>query len=382
MGNEIKTEFANMEYIKKSNLLISAKYKSSLLENKILAIALANIQNATEEHGLLYSSVKASELRKMLNANSGSFYNQLNQAAGSLTGRTLGMSDPEKKVFKYVSIVIHSSYENGVLTIKYNPEVKDYIQDIVKNYTKFKLSILLSFDSGYSYRLYELLKSKAYYPKGKKVHHENDTFHVSFLLSELKFALGVIDANQTLVKKILDNEKKPDFDKAFDKAKVKVFESWGDFKKKVLEVAKKEINEKSDITIEYTPVRGGRGGKIFQVDFSIILDENIAECDGISDEEKMAFLDHLTSFLCDNGHALSSKDISSIAAAAEYNWKKFKKAYQCMKQQKGTVNNIVGWLITALKEDFQVSSSQFNNYMESEYSSMENNDLEKMLGIG
>lgn len=52
-----------------------------------------------------------------------------------------------------------------------------------------------------------------------------------------------------------------------------------------------------------------------------------------------------------------------------------------MKQQKGTVNNIVGWLITALKEDFQVSSSQFNNCMESEYSSMENNDLEKMLGI-
>lgn len=376
-----ETGIENLDYIKKSNFLIGAKYKSSLLENKILAIALANIQNVTEEHGLLYSCIKASELRKLLNANSGSFYNQLDQAASALTGRTIGMNDPSKKVFKYVSVVIHSSYENGVLTIKYNPEVKDYIQDIVKNYTKFKLSILLSFNTSYSYRLYELLKSKAYYSKNGNGQENNGIFHVSFLLSELKFVLGVIDADQASVKKILDNEKKPDYDKAYDKAKSKVFESWGDFKKKVLEVAKKEINEKSDITIDYTPVRGGRGGKIFQVDFTISLDENIAEFSDIPEDDKTVFLDRLTSLLCKDDQKLNSKDIASIAAASEYDWDKIMKAYSCMKQQNGTVNNIVGWMITALKKDFHAPPNGFNRCMDGEYAGKTEDELEKMLGI-
>lgn len=363
-------DYNRAEY-SKSNFLIGGKYKSSLLENKVLAIALANIQNVVEEHGLLYSRIKASELRKMLGANSGSFYNQLEPVARALTGKTIGMAEPDKKIFDYMAIIIHASYADGIFTIKFNPEIKDYIHDIKKNFTLLQLPIMLSFKSVYSFRLYELLKSKAYYPK--QTYERTGVFHTTFLLSELKFDLGVVNAELDSVKRILANEKNPDFDKAIDKSPEKVLNNWGDFKKKVLEVAKKEINQKTDIVIDYTPVRGGKGGKIFQLEFTIRFNSVLQEPEtGMTDADKLKVLENMSSYI---PYPLSLHELETIAEAANYDLDKIKKAYDHMQEYE--VTNVAGWLISALKNNY----SFLNYQLDEPDHAMSEQEFDKLIGL-
>ena len=51
--------------------------------------------------------------------------------------------------------------------------------------------------------------------------------------------------------------------------KLKSFDKWCDFKRRVLDVAVNEINEKSDISVKYDLMRSGRGGKIYGIDFEV-----------------------------------------------------------------------------------------------------------------
>ena len=121
---EKSTPYKDNKY-SKSNYLISAKYASSLLENKITAISLAKIQKkeyVEDKNGRIVCNMTANELRKLLNANAGSFYSQLEPVAINMTSRTLGFSDPNKNggVFDYISVVDRARYENGTFSIFYN----------------------------------------------------------------------------------------------------------------------------------------------------------------------------------------------------------------------------------------------------------------------
>ena len=84
---------------KKSNFLITSKYKSSILENKILSIALANADDIHEEsEGLVYE-IAVSDLKRKMNISKsyGSFYDKLDDAAKSMTGRTIGTSNKKNR---------------------------------------------------------------------------------------------------------------------------------------------------------------------------------------------------------------------------------------------------------------------------------------------
>ena len=98
----------------KSNFIISGKYKSSLLENKLMAISLSKLQYAEETSDSLVSRIKASELRELLKGNSGSFYQKLDEAARKMTGKTIGISNPEEKRFCYLAVVIMSKYTYAI----------------------------------------------------------------------------------------------------------------------------------------------------------------------------------------------------------------------------------------------------------------------------
>ena len=178
----------------KSNFIISGKYKSSLLENKLMAISLSKLQYAEETSDSLVSRIKASELRELLKGNSGSFYQKLDEAARKMTGKTIGISNPEEKRFCYLAVVIMSKYENGEFIIEYNKHLKKYLCNIKQNFTILNLSLMLSIDNGYGFRLYELLKSKAYYPKGYENRTKSETFLVKYSVAELKLLLGIVNA--------------------------------------------------------------------------------------------------------------------------------------------------------------------------------------------
>lgn len=379
-GDFLEDYYQNSDYVK-SNFLIGAKYKSSLLENKVMAVSLNKIKDAEEDkEGTLIVRLKASELKKLLDSKSGSFYSQLDKVGSSMTGRVIGMSDPETERFHYMSVINNAHYENGVLTLEYNKNLNKYLKNIKQNFTKLNLETMLEFKSVYSFRLYELLKSRAYYPKG--VNRRDNTFVVSFDLAELKLDLGVINAELDKVRKILNEAQRPNYEEALEASPEKVFTTWFEFRRNCIDVAVKEINEKRDKTemeVSYKPKKSGQGGKVYGVDFYIRLCKSIQDesnqtvnFDGseLSEDDKLNFYDEIRDMI-EGG--IKSKDARAIAEASGFNMDIIREKYTMAVKQ--NVDNIVGWLIAAIKNDYKDvqsgkkgrSSSGFNSFEQRSY---------------
>ncbi len=379
---------AEINEYSKSNFLIGAKYKSTLLENKILALSLAMSDqfeiDGKSPNAPIRHSIAVSELRRALHANRGSFYTQLNQAAASMTGKTIGMTSNDSKVFDYIAVVTRAKCIDGVFSIEYNGALRDYLYQIKKNYSRLNLDIMLKFSNNYAFRLYELLKSKCY-------HRKNDTeqgndFTLRFLLSELKLEIGIVNSELDAVKKVLRNQKRPDFDLAVEKSPEKMFSSWSDFRRKVLDKATAEINEISDMTVSYKPEKKGQGGKVFAIVFDVKVDDIFSTADtgamdepsdvvppgDLDDEMKLEVLVEAKVLL---GKNFSFQDIKTITEKAGYNMQKIKQAYDVLLEQKTDVPRPTGFMIAAIEQKWSKSNplpssnkaGRFANFEQREY---------------
>lgn len=369
------------ENFTKSNFLISCKYKSSLLENKLMVISLSRADELKKdpENGILYQQIKVSEIKKELGCNGGSFYSNLANAAESMTSKSIGVFDPENKMFDYMSIIIRAHCEKGIFTIEYNPRIAEYIQNIKQNFTSLPKKIMLSFRSVYAFRIYEVLRSKCYYGK-KDIKTDNDVFEIPFLLSELKLQIGVVNSNLDKVRNILNKSKNPDYDYAVEASPEKVLEKWSEFKRKALDPSINEINEKTDMEVSYDTERSGRGGKvhkiIFYVKYKAITEAALDGTDTkpeLTQEQKDEIVDIVSDLI---EEPVKTKDIRAICESAHYDVEKVKNAYAVLKKSTG-VESVVGFMISAIKNGYDLpvpikekkeNKNKFNNFEQREYS--------------
>ena len=190
-----------IETIKKSNVLISSKYNSSILENKLLAIGLLK---AEEEDGRIVSRINTKELKQYLCDDdkkvSGSFYTQIKQAADEMIDRKVFIEDRENNRFVIMGLIGVVKYENNILEIKFEPDMTEYILNVKSNYTNLDIPILMSFKKNYSYRLYEILKSGLYDRYRDWTNKDVEAFKMDFDLAELKLSIGVVDTTEKEVK--------------------------------------------------------------------------------------------------------------------------------------------------------------------------------------
>ena len=238
---------------------------------------------------------------------------------------------------------------------------------------------MLDFKSVYSFRLYELLKSRAYYPKG--VNRKDNSFRVTYDLAELKLDLGVINAELANVKKILNDSAKPNYEAALEAAPEKVFTTWFEFRRNCIDVAVKEINSKKDRTemfVSYEPRKSGQGGKVYAVDFYIQLYKNNMKDDAetqekaedLTEDEKLNFYDEIRDLM---GSQIKSKDAKAIAEAASYDMGIIKEKYGIAIKQE--VDNIVGFMISAIRNDYtdvpsdrkKAGKTSFNDFKQRTY---------------
>ena len=267
-----KTMFPDM--LKKSNFLISSVYRASLLENKVLALALTKVR--LSDQGRPVATLRTKEIKEVLHVTGNAMGTYLKDVATSLAGRTMFIESADGS-FKCMSLVGVVSYESGsgTMEIKFEPEIKDYIYDLKANFTMLNIPMMLSFRSGWSYRLYELLSSRAYHTKYDK--ETGNVFHIKYGVSEIKLHLGTVQIKDDKGKINRDiqrelEKKEIDYDYIVNELvheKLKSFDKWCDFKRRVLDVAVNEINEKSDISVKYDLMRSGRGGKIYGIDFEV-----------------------------------------------------------------------------------------------------------------
>ncbi len=335
---------ANNNYVK-SNFLIGAKYSATLLENKLMALSLAKASDSVldDKTGNIVVSLTQSEIKKRLGITNRGFYTQLEQVASEMTGRTIGVNDEINHYFDYIAVVIRAKYEQGEFKITYNADLKDYIINIKNKFTNLNLDIMMQFNSVYSFRLYELLKSYAF---------KTDT--ITFGLAELKIALGIVNANLDSVKSVLNRSELPDYEKAVAKSPEKRYESYGEFNRSVLQVAVKEINETTDINVKYEPIKKGRGGKVVGITFTLESVPLPIKEELVSSTDELTFIEDLQDLFDEK---LKISDLRAIAREGRYNYDYIVEKYEILKSSNTNIDNIVGWMIKALKEDYKAPIS-------------------------
>ncbi len=375
----------------KSNLMISAKYKSTVYENKLLAAALYTVQNASSNYADdLVAVMGAAQLRDMF-GNGNSAYSRLKVAANGLVGRTIGYEDDANKEFVYMNLVRKAEYKDGVCKIYFNKDLRKHLVKIHNKFTILSLPVMMNMTSIYSFRLYELLKSEAFIGNRNCQLLYNGGYEFYITLSELKLVIGVVDASETKVQEVLNGKEHPDYDHAVEVASNKSFSEWRDFKRRVLDIAQKEITEKTDLNISYKPYRAGKGAKVVGITFkieakpknSILNDVDSVEVNIVkpvkekpSDDDIFELALRVRELIREQ---VTASDIKAIMEAADYESDRIFKQYENSKKAKN-IDNFVGWMIDAIKNDYKVvNKKKKNTFNEFEQNSYDFDELEKEL---
>lgn len=258
--NENATKFGNL-VVRKSNEFILGKYKSSLLEEKLVAIAITRIQ--VDKNSNITATIFPNELKEMLGRekDNGHIYRDLKKVSKEMTGHVIELKGKEGD-FHILSLITNADYVNGHFTMTFNSKMSEHILDLKSHFTSYSLANTLSMKNQYSFRFYELIKMDAY-----KVTDSCPFVMHQYGVSELKFMVGVLDINDDKVRACQDAG--GTWDEMADVCKEKRMQDWGSFKRRVLDKAKNELDEIADYTFDYNLMKSGRGGKVVAVELII-----------------------------------------------------------------------------------------------------------------
>lgn len=233
------------------NDLIQARFSDSLstVEQKILFSVLSNIEPPEYEmiDGKRVVKEKVTEIKPfrvpikeftnflgVKDPNYAYFKSTIKKLMKKLI--EIQQQDGSWRLFQWVTYAEYKASE-GLAEIKISPELYPYLLNLESNFTKTKLDVLLSFNSVYSSRLYQLVK------KWSKL----GSWKVE--LDELKNLIGVpIESERNGVKE-------------FKLAR------YNHFKTRALEVALKEVNKYSEFDVSITEHKKVR--KISAITFHI-----------------------------------------------------------------------------------------------------------------
>lgn len=358
-----------VRYIRKANEFVTAKYKTPLFANKILAISLSKLR---EDQGQLRSDISAAEIRDVLGKKADSnIYRRLKTLSHALVGNVITVEDGVGG-FRTFNIVTNVDYTERNLTIVYNREMKPYIGQLKSNYTTFELSTLIQFDSNYSYRIYEVLKKEAFM-LGKK-----PVIYKSYNINELRCMIGLVNTDATYIRNAIDKGLSWDEVVGLAKKEDKQFMAFRDFRTRVLDVAKRELKEKADICFDYELERTGRGGRVSDVIFSITRNaaniENAQKIeqtrakfvrlypDLVQEEDlqlKMqSVYDEIADYLDKAGvdTELSEKAFMTLLDAASGDVERIKAEIDYGAKQ-DFIDNYYGWLVDAVRNQYSRADS-------------------------
>lgn len=227
MNNQKK--LTNNAVVVQSNRFLDSPKNLTLTEYKLFMFIVSRI-NPNEEK-IEKIQVTADEFANILGAKGkNNIYGELKTAADRLLNRIVKVHYPEKELFRKTHLVdsVDYWYGKGCVDIKISSEMKLHLLGLKDNFTQYKLSHISRLSSTYAIRLYELLKKQE--ALGQR----------TFFLEDLRNKLGI--SPQTL-------------------------QSFRNFRIKVLEIAKREINTKTDIIIDCIFQKTGR--KITTIIFDI-----------------------------------------------------------------------------------------------------------------
>lgn len=215
------------QVVKANEIIQKARYDLNIQELKTLAYIFSKIKpNDTQLQEYSFSIKDYCQVCGIDYKNGGN-YQYIKGTIKALRDKSFWILDEKgNEVLIGWLQKVRISKGSGRITVKLDDDLQKYVLGLFDNYTQYELLSTLPMKSNYSFRIYELLKSYAFTKK--------HTFDVE----ELKKTLAA-----------------------------ETYTNFKDFRRKVIEVAVKEINLYTDIEVSWEPITKGR--KVVQIMFNI-----------------------------------------------------------------------------------------------------------------
>ena len=391
MAGEQINLFSMPDVLKKSNYLINTKYKMTATEHKIFNLSLAKVKYDEKENRPI-AVLSAKEVQEILNIKGNSVYSQMKTIANKLTGsKKILIEDKVNKKFSSMVLISVCTYVSGKgkMIVKFEPDTTDLVLNLKPSYTKLKLNVYKYLSNFHAMKLYEIFKSNMF---------KGDVLDITYGINDLKFATLMILTNEKIDDALVAG--KISIEEAIEEsAKNGGYNTYSSFKR-ALDTAVKEINDFTDISVDMKMIRSGIGGKVTKVRFIVTekrqiiisIDENMDiiphDEKEVDDDELFELIDKLREIISE---PLKLKDYKTILEVAKYDITLIKEKYKIMKMNNVEINNITGWLVKAIEENYQKPTSKksnnkikatknkFNDFQQRNYSDDELADLEKKL---
>ena len=224
--------------VKSNQLVQKNRYELSLQEQKVVAFICSMIkpvEPSPETYGKLFQLEYEFDIREYcqvcgLDYDNGKNYIDIKTTLKGLRDKSMWITMPDgsESLCGWLSKA-NVSKRSGKALIKLDEDLVPYLFELKQKFTQYKLIQVLGMKSAFSIRMYELMKSYA------------NMQWAEFAIDELKRLLMVQD--------------------------VKSYENFKDFRRFVLEIALREINEYTDLNVFYQTVKKGR--KVIRVVFNI-----------------------------------------------------------------------------------------------------------------
>ena len=334
----------NENWVYQSNKLIEASYTLTVMEQKLVRLLASFIKKDDDDFKEYIFETK--DLIEVLNTSSSRFYRDIDNLTDMLMARIIKVKDNSNKDFNKYHFVEVAKYNKGILKLKINPEMKVFYLGL-DWYSKYQLRNIMQFKSTYSFRIYELLKQ--YEKIGTRTLTIND------------------------LRNILDIGKDQ-------------YTKYANLKQKVLNVAKREINQKTDIRFEFEEIKTGR--KVTSIRFYIHSVKKFEESPASEEisitstekEKRESDLKEIVEMMAEKH--IEPLEALKIYKSSDYNMETIKKVYKYFKDK--DADNFVGLMIKMVKpgefnepkKNTGSSKLKFNNYKQREY---DYDELEKKL---
>ncbi|MCP1161353.1 replication initiation protein [Bacillus infantis] len=220
-------EIDSKDWITKSNTIIESQYKLTLQEQRILLITASKVQPSDEDFKP-YKFRVTDLVDKIGISSQTSMYSYIKSVVKGLQGKTVEFKKDNKTIVANWLVTSIYAEQEGTVILKFNPDLKEFFLQLKERFTSYQLENVIQLNSVYSIRIYELLKQ---YESLRKR---------TFTIEELREKLGI------------------------EKSKYK---QYGHLKDRVINAAKQELAEKTDISFTFQEVKKGRKvtGIIFQI---------------------------------------------------------------------------------------------------------------------
>lgn len=252
------------ELVVKDNALINASYNLDTTEQRLILLAIVQAREVRKDVDANSTlEVHAQHYMKQFNVDRHAAYEALKNAANSLFERKFSYkgiheATQKEKIIKsrWVSKIAYVD-SAGILELVFAPDVIPLITQLEQSFTSYELKQISSLTSKYAIRLYELL-----------IQWRSISKTPVFLVDDFRFKLGLGSDEY----KIMSN-----------------------FKKKVLDAALTQINEKTDIVASYEQHKSGRNITGFSFSFlpKKTKDDEKDSSKRLSDKQIMLFANKL-----------------------------------------------------------------------------------------